>query len=154
MLVPDALYTAAGAGRIDRLDAWFDARGSLNTDAMRQRPNLADVGWPPAPPPRDEPAEVLNEAFAIAAFNGRLEAMTRLLALGANVDGALHLGLTGLHLAVLRRRLDVVCWLVEHGANLDARDTIHERTPLGWAEREARGTPIEAYLRASSSSSA
>ena len=121
---------------------------------MRQRPNLADVGWPPAPPPRDERQDVLNEAFAMAAFNGRLDAMTRLLGLGANVDGALHLGLTGLHLAVIRGRVDVARWLVEHGANLDACDRIHERTPLGWAEREARGTPIEVYLRASSPSSA
>ena len=69
---------------------------------MRLRPNLTDVGWPPAPPARDEPRDVLDEAFALAAFNGRLDAMARLLALGAGVDGAVQLGLTALHLAVIR----------------------------------------------------
>jgi ankyrin repeat protein len=91
---------------------------------------------------------VLDEAFAIAAYSGRLEAMGRLLELGAKVDGALHLGLTGLHLAVIRGRVDVARWLVEHGANLTSRDGIHNGTPLGWAERNASGSPIEAYLRA------
>jgi len=57
-------------------------------------------------------------------------------------------GLTGLHLAVIRRRLDVARWLIEHRANLTARDQIHDRTPLGCAEGSARGTPIESYLRA------
>ena len=153
LLVPDAVYTVAGTGRLDRLDGWFDSDGVLKPAAMRLRPNVADVGWPPAPPRRNEPQDVLDEAFAMAAFNGRLDAMERLLSLGASVNGSLHLGLTGLHLAAIRRRLDVAQWLVQHGANLAARDSIHDGTPLGWAERNARGTSIEAYLRACSANS-
>src|SRR5438045_8003990 len=48
-LVPDALYIAAAAGDLDRLARWFGPDGRLLPDALRLRPNLADVGWPPAP---------------------------------------------------------------------------------------------------------
>jgi ankyrin repeat protein len=147
-VVPDALYVAAASGRLEHMERWFDSGGSLKPEAIRLRPNLADVGWPPAPPPRDEPQDVLNEAFALSAYNGRLEAMQRLLDRGADVDGAAHLGLTGLHLAVLRRRVDVARWLVEHGANLSRSDGIHHATPFGWAERTARGSAVYDYLKA------
>jgi hypothetical protein len=50
------------------------------------RPNLADVGWPPGAPPRADPQEALDEALALATYNGRLEAMERLVARGASVD--------------------------------------------------------------------
>ena len=73
-LVPDALYVAAATGRLDALDRWFDG-GALRPEAFANRPNLADVGWPPAAPPLDDPQDVLDEAFALAAFNGRLEAL-------------------------------------------------------------------------------
>lgn len=151
-LLPDAVYTAAASGRVDRLDAWFDAASNLKPEALRVRPNLADVGWPPAPPPRNDARAVLDEAFALAAYSGRLAAMQRLLDLGADINGAAHLGLTGLHFAVIRQRLDVAEWLVEHGADLSRRDGIHHGTPLGWAEHNAPGTPVQAYLSAASRS--
>ena len=113
---------------------------------MRLRPNLADVGWPPAPPPRDEPQDVLDEAFAFAAYNGRLDAMRYLQARGASADGAAHLGMTGLHLAVITGRVDVARWLVEHGADLSLRDGIHNGTPLGWAEHTARDSDVHHFL--------
>ena len=89
---------------------------------------------------------MLDEAFALAAYNGRLEALADLLARGAAVDGVLHLGLTGLHLAVIRRRVDVATWLVAHGAGW-IRDQIHHGTPAGWAAHNAAGAPIDAYLQ-------
>jgi hypothetical protein len=146
-LVPDTLYAAAGVGSGPAIARWF-VDGEL-VDAARQgpRPNLADVGWPPGPPPLDTAQAVLDEAFALAAYNGRLEALADLLARGAAVDGVLHLGLTGLHLAVIRRRVDVATWLVAHGARLDLRDQIHHGTPAGWAAHNAAGAPIDAYLR-------
>jgi hypothetical protein len=138
-LVPDAPYVAAATGRLDALDGWFDGRGELRPGAFANRPNLTDVGWPPAPPPREDPQEVLDEAFAFAAYNGRIAAMERLLERGASVDGSAHLGLTALHLAVVRQRLDVARWLLERGADPGLRDGIHDGTPLGWAEHEAAG---------------
>src|SRR5262249_37196695 len=52
-LVPDALYVAAASGRIDEIERWFDDAWQLRPAAFAARPNLADVGWPPGPPPRD-----------------------------------------------------------------------------------------------------
>jgi ankyrin repeat protein len=145
---PDALYVAAATGRLDALDGWFDAGGGLRPGAFANRPNLTDVGWPPAPPPRDDPREVLDEAFALAAYNGRIAAMERLLERGASVDGSAHLGLTALHLAVSRQRLDVARWLLERGADPSLRDGVHDGTPLGWAEHEAAGgDPARAAMR-------
>src|SRR5438477_365263 len=85
-------------------------------------------------PDRGRPEGALGEPFALAAANGRVEAMGWLLERGASVDGAAHLGRTALHFSVIRRRVDVARWLVEHGADLTLRDRIHDGTPLGWAE--------------------
>jgi hypothetical protein len=145
-VVPDALYLAAGAGRLDHVEKWFDERGELRAEALTLRPNLADVGYPPAPPPLDDPQDAVDEAFALAAFNGRREVMERLLERGASIDGTVHLGLTGLHLAVAARRLHVVRWLVEHGADPTRRDGIHDATPLGWAEHVQPGSELHRYL--------
>ena len=146
-LVPDLFWVAAGAGRIERLSRWFAAAGRLRSEALANRPNLADVGWPPAPPPRDDPQAALDEAFALACYSGRIETMSFLHERGADPSGSVHLGLTGLHLAVITQRLDVACWLVEHGADLEARDGIHHGTPLRWAEHTAAGSAMQDLLR-------
>jgi hypothetical protein len=147
-LVPDAFYMAAGAGRLDRLRTWFDANGALRLDALRLRPNLADIGWPPAPPPRDEPQDALDEALALAAYSGRIEPMQLLLDRGAHIDGTVHLGMTALHMTVITRRTETARWLVERGADRSRRDQIHHGTPLGWAEHTARDSAIHEYLKA------
>jgi hypothetical protein len=145
-VAPDALYVAAGAGRLDHLAKWFDAGGRLRPEALRLRPNLADIGFPPAPPPRDEPQDALDEAIALAAFSGRIEAMELLHERGADPGGNGYLGLTPLHFAVMSDRAETARWLVEHGAGLDARDEIHHGTPLGWAEHSRKGSAVHAYL--------
>lgn len=109
-LDPDALYIAASVGDTRRVDDWFDESGALRADAFRERPNLADVGWGPAPPPRDDAQEVLDEAFALAAYNGRIETMEQLHDLGADVDGKAH-GLTAQRFAEIRNRVDVLRYL-------------------------------------------
>jgi peptide-methionine (S)-S-oxide reductase len=53
---------------------------------------------------------------------------------------------TALHHAVCSGSLDAVRVLVEAGAALDARDTIHAGTPLGWAEY-GKHVEIAEYLR-------
>jgi hypothetical protein len=106
-LVPDAFYLAAGAGHLDRLARGFD-------EAREPRPNLTDVGWPPFEPEQGRQA-ILDEAFALAAYNGRLEAMSFLLEQGASVRGRAH-DTPALRFAAIARRRDVIGWLVERGA--------------------------------------
>ena len=134
---PDAFYVAAGAGRLDLLPRWF-RRGELAPEAMAQRPNLADVGWSPRPPAVDDPAEVLGEAFALACYNGRIEAAQWLLDHGADVDAHPYLDLTGLHFAVLGGHRAMVKWLLDRGADPTLRDAEHHTTPASWARFVAR----------------
>ena len=133
-LVPDAFYLAAGAGRLERLARGFD-------EAREPRPNLTDVGWPPSEPEPGRQA-ILDEAFALAAYNGRLEAMEFLLARGASVRGRAH-GITALRFAVIARRSDVVSWLVARGAATDVGEAFAAASAT-WGESGA--TVLESGL--------
>ena len=135
-LLPDALYVAAAADDIDRLAAWFDADGRLRPEAARERPNLTDVGWPPRPPARDDPADVLAEALSLAAQLDRTRACEELLDRGADPARAPLYGITPLHFAASMGRLETAELLVRRGAPLDIRDGLHGGTPLDWAMHE------------------
>jgi hypothetical protein len=124
-LRPDAFYLAAGAGRLDRLERGFD-------EAREPRPNLTDVGWPPSDP-EPGPQAILDEAFALAAYNGRLEAMELLLEQGASVRGRAH-GTTALRFAAIARRADVLERLVERGAAAGVGDAF-EAASATWGDR-------------------
>ena len=124
-LAPDAFYLAAGAGLLDRLERGFD-------EAREPRPNLTDVGWPPFEPEPGAEA-ILDEAFALAAYNGRLEAMELLLEHGASVRGRAH-GTTALRFAAIARRADVIDWLVARGAAAGVGDAF-EAASATWGER-------------------
>ena len=72
--------------------------------------------------------------------------MAFLLERGASPSGAAHLGLTGLHLAVIANRVDAARWLLARGADLGARDEMHNSTPLGWAEYTRKGSSVHEFL--------
>jgi ankyrin repeat protein len=91
-----------------------------------------------------------HRALALAAQHGRTTILALLLDADEdpnryNPEGN-HAHSTPLHQAVWSNHLDTVRLLVERGARLDLRDTIHHGTPLGWAEFGHR-TQIAAYLR-------
>jgi Ankyrin repeats (3 copies) len=109
------------------------------------RPNLADVGWPPAPPRSDDRQTLLDEALGHAAHNGRDEAVEWLLAHGADVDGATYLGMTPLHFAAQFGRASTVRLLLEHGGDPTLRDRIHDGAPIDWA-RHSGHAEIESLL--------
>lgn len=104
-------------------------------------------------------------ALVLAALNGRADGVVRLLQAGGVDVNAVskdrYSHATPLHHAVCSGSLDTVKVLVNAGAKLTARDTIHGGTPLGWAEHyvgeqtsaEAKGryTEISAYLKAKGS---
>ena len=98
-------------------------------------------------------SESRHVALALAAQHGHSEVVRLLLDAGEdpnryNPDG-FHSHSTPLHQAVCADHADTVKLLVERGAHLDIRDTIHQSTPLGWAiycEKPA----IAEYLRSQS----
>jgi 26S proteasome non-ATPase regulatory subunit 10 len=112
---------------------------------MLERPNLTDVGWPPQPPPSDDPADVLAEALSLAAHLGRTRACAALLDRGADPARGPLYGITALHFAASKTRRETIELLVARGAPLDARDSLHHGTPLDWARYN--GQPDEALVR-------
>jgi Ankyrin repeats (many copies) len=145
-VLPDAFYLAAATGDVQRLDAWFSADGKLLPAAMRNRPNLADVGWPPLPPLGDDPADVLAEALSLAAQLGRTRVCAALLDRGADPTLGPLYGITPLHFAASMGRRDTIELLVSRGAPLDARDSLHQGTPLDWARHEGHADEVMTRL--------
>jgi ankyrin repeat protein len=96
-------------------------------------------------------SESRHRALALAAQHGHAGVVRLLLDAGEdpsryNPDGN-HSHSTPLHQAVIAGHDAVVRLLVERGARLDIKDTIHQGTPLGWALYGGH-TQIAAYLRA------
>jgi len=88
-------------------------------------------------------------ALALAAQHGHAEIVILLLDAGVdpsryNPPGA-HAHSTPLHQAALAGHHDVVRALVERGARLDIRDTVHDATPGEWA-RHGGHRDVAAYL--------
>jgi peptide-methionine (S)-S-oxide reductase len=76
-------------------------------------------------------------ALTLVALRGKAEGLRQLLVIGVDVDAVcpdLYAHATPLHHAVSSGSLESVTVLVEAGARLDARDTVHGATPLGWAQ--------------------
>jgi peptide-methionine (S)-S-oxide reductase len=96
-----------------------------------------------------------NKQFALtlAALRGNAEALRRIIDMGVDVNAVspdLYSHAPPLHHAVYSGSLEAVRVLVEAGANLSARDTAHDATPIGWAEYSKGKQPydeIAAYLR-------
>lgn len=78
-----------------------------------------------------------RNALVLAALNGRAEGLATLIGLGVSANARstdIYSHATALHHAVCSGSLDAVRVLVEAGAETDARDSIHDGTPLDWAE--------------------
>jgi hypothetical protein len=140
-VVPRALWTAAGCGRLDLVETFFDDRGRLRPEAGAHRPNPADIGGPVRVPPIEDPDEILGEALIYACLNDRAEVVRDLLERGVDANARPLWNATGLHFAVGAGLLRIVEHLVAHGADPTIRDELHAVTPLELAERNVRRDP-------------
>ncbi len=146
------LRIAAGLGRTDLIENFFDHDGNLkpeagtinwpwgdiefinrsNFDAEGKRQLAAKVAsW------SNDRVSVLNNAFVYACLNGHIPAAQLLLQKGAQID-AIPEGFdyngTGLHYAAYNGHRALVEFLIQHGADVRIKDGKVADTAAGWAQ--------------------
>jgi ankyrin repeat protein len=148
------LRIAAGLGRTDLIESFFNSAGSL-------KPEGGQIAWPFGDPqdsnlpPRikeelqvkieawsNESQNVINNAFIYACMHNRIEAAKLLLDKGAEINaippGFDYAG-TGLHNAAVNGHRAMVEFLIENGADANIRDEKVNGTPAGWADYGGHG---------------
>jgi ankyrin repeat protein len=106
---------AAGVGRLDVVQTYFNTDGSLKPSATQ---------------------DDLTNAFVWACGYGRAEVVDFLLHKGITVDARYPFygrGHTGLHIAAYHAHPDIARILLRRGASVDLTDETWGTTPLAWA---------------------
>jgi ankyrin repeat protein len=128
-----SMWAASGLGMLDVVQSFFVAPGSLKPNAGQTRSRkLPDGKWGKAAPPESY-AELVSEAFYIAARNGHIDVATFLLEKGADINCRGFFGAPGLHWAAINGHKEMVEFLIQRGADIHLRDQEFNSTPLGWA---------------------
>ncbi len=110
---PLDLEGAAGVGRLDLVEEFFDLTGRLRPPATREQ---------------------MTDGFTWACEFGHPLVVKFLLDKGMDLTaGVKHHGQTGLHWAAGGGHVETVRVLLERGAPVDAKDATWEGTPLQWA---------------------
>jgi len=146
------LRTAAALGRTDLIESYFNADGSLKSEAGRidwpfgsldqiacsnhnaaVKQALADRvnAW------SQDRQGIINNAFVYACMHGHIEAAKLLLDKGAEINvipGGFDYAGTGLHYAAMNGHRSMVEFLLAHGADRNVKDTKVDSTPAGWAD--------------------
>jgi hypothetical protein len=119
----DALWIAAGLGDVPGVLRWLDAKGRRLAALRRDRPDFSAVAPRRAFPLSVEPsdAELLQEAFWVAARLERTAVMRALIAKGVDVNGRFA-EIPYLVIAVSEHKPRIVEALLACGADADARD--------------------------------
>ncbi len=159
------LRIAAGLGRVDVMNTFFAADGSLRAEA-------GAIGWPWGDVNVIERSNfdrngkdmlaakfasftqdrqsIVNNAFVYACMHGHIAAATLLLDRGAQLDaipGGFDYSGTALHYAALNGHRAMVNFLLERGADTNIGDTKVGQTPAGWADYGGHPELVEALLR-------
>jgi ankyrin repeat protein len=162
------LRIAAGLGRVDLIERFFNTDGSLTSEAgtinwpwgdlsVIGKSNFGPEGkrqlaarfssW------RNDRQSILNNAFVYACMHGHVDGAQVLLDHGAEIDvipGGFDYAGTGLHYAALNGHQPMIEFLIQHGANVNIRDEKVGSTPAGWADH-AGHDQIRDFLKASES---
>ncbi|MEM7260780.1 MAG: ankyrin repeat domain-containing protein [Planctomycetota bacterium] len=126
------LRTAAGLGDLEALEGFFDG--------VELRPNAGTIASPFGDAIPDhgstDPRLVIDNALMFATMNGQIDAAEQLLIRDARPDviapGAHH-GATPLHCAAWKGPVAMVEFLIDNGADPNAKDAGEGDTPLDWA---------------------
>jgi ankyrin repeat protein len=159
------LRIAAGLGRVDLVERFFNDDGSLKPEAgtinwpwgdlsVIEHSNFNPEGkrqlaakfssW------RNDRQSLLNNAFVYACMHGHIDAAQLLLNKGAQIDiipGGFDYAGTGLHYAALNGHQQMIEFLIQQGASVDIRDERVGNTPAGWADH-AGHVQIRDFLKA------
>lgn len=146
------LRTAAGLGRTDLIEGFFDPDGTLKSEAGKINWPWGDVetiersncggsvkqslidhahSW------SQDQQGIVNNAFVFACMHGHINAAKLLLEKGAEINvipGGFDYAGTGLHYAALNGHRPMVEFLLAHGADRNIKDTKVGSTAAGWAE--------------------
>jgi hypothetical protein len=107
------LEGAAGVGRLDVVQSFFDDDGRVKSTATPQQ---------------------MQDGFSWACEFGRTSVVEFLLRRGMAVDAKLkHYGQTGLHWAAYGGHFETAKLLLDRGAPVDVKDESFGGTPLGWS---------------------
>ena len=146
------LRIAAGLGRTDLIEGYFNADGSLRPEAGKinwpwggletiARSNFDQAGRQKLADQVNEWSQdrqgIINNAFVYACMHGHIEAARLLLQKGAEIDvvpGGFDYAGTGLHYAALNGQRAMVEFLLQQGADREVKDTKVGSTAAGWAE--------------------
>jgi ankyrin repeat protein len=143
------LRIAAGLGRTDLIESFFNSDGGL-------KPAAGEIAWPFCDPPEsnlpaqikeelqakidawsNESQNIIDNAFIYACMHNRIDAAKLLLEKGAEINaippGFDYAG-TGLHNAAVNGHRAMVEFLIENGANANIRDEKVKGTAAGWAD--------------------
>ena len=146
------LRIAAGLGRTDLIENYFNADGSL-------KPEAGNINWPwgdfetiarsnhgaagkqslsdRVNTWSQDRQGIVNNAFVYACMHGHIDAAQLLLDKGAEINaipGGFDYAGTGLHYAALNGHRAMVEFLLNHGADRNVKDTKVGSTAAGWAE--------------------
>lgn len=121
----EALVVAAAAGREKDVASLLDQGADINTLSEKD-------GW---------------SALSLASENGHLATVRLLVERGARVDQVVNQELTALQRAVSARHLDVVRFLMQHGAGIHTRRAggrtlLMDATDAFYSDREAQAVGI------------
>ena len=146
------LRIAAGLGRTDLIENYFNADGSL-------KPEAGKINWPWGDLETiahsnhgttgkqslsdrvnswlQDQQGIVNNAFVYACMHGHIDAAQLLLNKGAEINaipGGFDYAGTGLHYAALNGHRAMIEFLLNHGADRNVKDTKVGSTAAGWAD--------------------
>ena len=130
------LRTAAGLGRLDVMQTFFDSDGTLRSEA-------GNVNWPweEGLPKfasfRQDRQGIIDNALAYACMHGHVDAAAFLLDRGAELNtipGGFDFSGTALHYAASNGHRAMVNFLLARGADASIIDTKLGHTAAAWAE--------------------